>query len=158
MQCCQPVAACAFGAKNEERFHTSVRFSLKVSLLLAIVVEAVYILLSRPLILLFSNNPAVIDYGANLLISQSALYPAFGLCYMMTITYQTIGASRYGLFLSLIRQGLFYVPFILSLPKLLGVTGIYLAQPAADVLTILVCLFSIRPMKRLASRNMAGVG
>ena len=152
MQCCQPVAAYAFGAKNGERFHTSVRFSLKVSLLLTIVVEAVYILLSRPLILLFSNNPAVIDYGAAL------LYPAFGLCYMMTITYQTIGASRYGLFLSLIRQGLFYVPFILSLPKLLGVTGIYLAQPAADVLTILVCLFSIRPMKRLASRNMTGVG
>ena len=148
MQCCQPVAAYAFGAKNGERFHTSVRFSLKVSLLLTIVVEAVYILLSRPLI----------DYGAALLISQVALYPAFGLCYMMTITYQTIGASRYGLFLSLIRQGLFYVPFILSLPKLLGVTGIYLAQPAADVLTILVCLFSIRPMKRLASRNMTGVG
>lgn len=158
MQGYQPVAAYAFGAKNEERFHTSVRFSLKVSLLLTIVVEAVYILLSRPLILLFNNNPAVIDYGAALLISQVALYPAFGLCYMMTITYQTIGASRYGLFLSLIRQGLFYVPFILSLPKLLGVTGIYLAQPAADVLTILVCLFSIRPMKRLASRNMAGLG
>lgn len=158
MQGYQPVAAYAFGAKNEERFHTSVRFSLKVSLLLTIVVEAVYILLSRPLILLFNNNPAVVDYGAALLISQVALYPAFGLCYMMTITYQTIGASRYGLFLSLIRQGLFYVPFILSLPKLLGVTGIYLAQPAADVLTILVCLFSIRPMKRLASRNMAGVG
>ena len=158
MQGYQPVAAYAFGAKNEERFHTSVRFSLKGSLLLTIVVEAVYILLSRPLILLFNNNPAVIDYGAALLISQVALYPAFGLCYMMTITYQTIGASRYGLFLSLIRQGLFYVPFILSLPKLLGVTGIYLAQPAADVLTILVCLFSIRPMKRLASRNMAGLG
>lgn len=154
MQGYQPVAAYAFGAKNEERFHTSVRFALKVSLLLTILVEAVYILLSRPLILLFNSNPAVVDYGAALLISQVALYPAFGLCYMMTITFQTIGASRYGLFLSLIRQGLFYVPFILALPPLLGVTGIYLSQPAADVLTILVCLFSVRPMKRLASRNM----
>ena len=85
-----------------------------------------------------------------------ALYPAFGLCYMMTITYQTIGASRYGLFLSLIRQGIFYVPFILSLPGLLGVMGIYLSQPAADVLTIFVCLFSIKPMKAAASRNMIG--
>lgn len=89
------------------------------------------------------------------LISQMALYPAFGLCYMMTITYQTIGASRYGLFLSAIRQGLFYVPFILILPKFLGVMGIYLTQPAADVLTILVCLLSIKPMKATASRNMA---
>ena len=88
------------------------------------------------------------------LISQVALYPAFGLCYMMTITYQTIGASRFGLFLSLIRQGLFYVPFILLLPRLFGVFGIYASQPAADLLTILVCLCSIKPMKRLASRRM----
>lgn len=84
-----------------------------------------------------------------------ALYPAFGLCYMMTITYQTIGASLYGLFLSLIRQGIFYVPFILTLPGLLGVEGIYLSQPAADVLTLFVCLCSIKPMKTAASRNMA---
>lgn len=27
-------------------------------------------------------------------------------------------------------------------------------QPVADVLTILVCVLSIRPMKRIASRNM----
>ena len=51
-------------------------------------------------------------YGRRLLISQVALYPAFGLCYMMTITFQTIGESRYGLFLSVIRQGLFYVPLL----------------------------------------------
>lgn len=155
MQGYQPVASYAFGAKDEERFHESVRFALKGALLLTVLVEAVYILLSRPLIMLFNQNPVIVNYGKWLLISQMALYPAFGLCYMMTITYQTIGASRYGLFLSLIRQGLFYVPFILTLPKLMGIVGIYLSQPAADVLTILVCLFSIKPMKATASRNMA---
>ena len=77
-------------------------------------VAAAYILLSRPLILLFNSNPVIVDYGRQLLISQVALYPAFGLCYMMTITFQTIGESRYGLFLSMIRQGLFYVPFTLK--------------------------------------------
>ena len=76
---------------------------------------------------------------------------------MMTITFQTIGSSRYGLFLSMIRQGLFYVPCILTLPRFLGVTGIYAAQPAADVLTILVCVLSIRAMKRIASRNMGAL-
>lgn len=155
MQGYQPVASFAFGAGDEDRFHQSVRFALKGSLLLTVLVTAVYILLSRPLILLFNQNPVIVEYGKWLLTSQVALYPAFGLCYMMTITYQTIGASRYGLFLSLIRQGLFLIPFILTLPKLLGVTGIYLSQPAADVLTILVCLCSIRPMKATASRNMS---
>ena len=127
---------------------------MKGSLLLTVAVAAVYILLSRPLILLFNSNPVIVDYGRWLLISQVALYPAFGLCYMMTITFQTIGESRYGLFLSVIRQGLFYVPFILILPKLFGATGIYFSQPAADILTILVCLFSIKPMKRIASERM----
>ena len=94
------------------------------------------------------------DYGRWLLTSQMALYPAFGLCYMMTITYQTIGEARYGLFLSVIRQGLFYVPFILFLPKLLGVGGIYASQPAADILTVLVCVLAIPAMKRCASKNM----
>ena len=127
---------------------------MKASLLLTVIVAALYIVSARPLIQLFNSNPAVIDYGAKLLISQVALYPAFGLCYMMTITFQTIGASRYGLFLSLIRQGLFYVPFILMLPRWLGVSGIYFAQPAADLLTLLVCVLSVKSMKKIASRNM----
>ena len=155
MQGYQPVASYAFGAKNENRFHQSVRFALKGSLLLTVIVEAVYIILSQPLIMLFNRNPLIIEYGRYLLIAQVALYPAFGLCYMMTITFQTIGSSRFGLFLSMIRQGIFYVPFILTLPKLLGVTGIYFTQPAADILTILVCIFPIKPMKRIASENMA---
>ena len=154
MQGYQPVASYAFGARNEERFHQSVRFALKGALLLTVLVEAVYILLARPLILLFNSNPVIVDYGRWLLTSQMALYPAFGLCYMMTITYQTIGESRYGLFLSVIRQGLFYVPFILILPRLFGIGGIYASQPAADVLTILVCVFSVPAMKRIASKNM----
>lgn len=41
-------------------------------------VAACYILLCRPLIGLFNRNPAVIDYGAKLLVSQVALYPALG--------------------------------------------------------------------------------
>ena len=154
MQGYQPVASYAFGARDEDRFHQSVRFALKGALALTVLVAAVYILLPRPLILLFNRNPVIVTYGRRLLISQVILYPAFGLCYMMTITYQTIGAARYGLFLSCIRQGLFYLPFILTLPRLLGVTGIYCAQPSADILTILVCVLSIRSMKRIVSRNM----
>ena len=154
MQGYQPVASYAFGAKNEERFHQSVRFALKGALLLTLIVEVVYILLSTPLIMVFNQNPIIINYGKWLLISQVALYPAFGLCYMMTITYQTIGDSKYGLFLSFIRQGLFYIPFILTLPRFLGVQGIYLSQPAADILTIIVCICSIKSMKNIASKNM----
>lgn len=158
MQGYQPVAAYSFGAGNGKRFRESARFALWGSLVLTVVVGASYVALARPLISLFNRNPVVIGYGVNLLISQVILYPAFGLCYMMTITFQTIGSLRYGLFLSVIRQGVFYLPFILMLPGLLGVSGLYFAQPAADALTILTCLFSLKPMKRIASEKTAGVG
>ena len=148
MQGYQPVASYAFGARDEGRFQASMQFALRSTLLLSAAVGAVYILLSRPLIMLFNQNPAVVTYGVRLLVSQVALYPAFGLCYMMTITFQTVGASKYGLFLSTIRQGLFYIPAIMILPGIWGVAGIYIAQPAADVLTLLVCLLSYRKMKR----------
>ncbi|MEG2151836.1 MAG: MATE family efflux transporter [Clostridia bacterium] len=157
MQGYQPIASYAFGAKNEERFHDSARFSLKAVLLLSLAIAGIFILFSQPLIMLFNRNPAIVEYGSRLLISQVALYPAFGLCYMMTITFQTIGASKYGLFLSTIRQGLFYVPCILLLPSLLGVNGIYFAQPIADVMTIIVCLCSYKAMKRISSENMMRV-
>lgn len=150
MQGYQPVASYAYGAKNQQRLDESISFARQGSLLLSVLVAVLYIALSRPLIMLFNRNPAVVEYGSRLLISQVALYPAFGLCYMMTITFQTIGASRFGLFLSVIRQGLFYVLFILILPGLMGVNGIYLAQPLADVLTLAVCLLSSRAMKQRA--------
>lgn len=154
MQGYQPVAAYAFGAKKEERFHDSARFALKATLILSAVVAVVYIALSRPLIMLFNRNPAIVSYGSRLLISQVLLYPAFGLCYMMTITFQTIGAGRFGLFLSAIRQGIFYIPLILILPGIWDVFGIYVAQPAADVMTLIVCLLSYQAMKRIATENM----
>ncbi|MDD7272039.1 MAG: MATE family efflux transporter [Spirochaetales bacterium] len=154
MQGYQPVAAYAYGAKDEERFHSSVRFALKGSIALTIIVGVIYILLSKPLIIAFNRNPVIINFGKNLLISQVILFPAFGICYMMTITFQTIGEARFGLFLSLIRQGIFYTIFILFLPRILGITGIYLSQPLSDIFTLIVCLLSVKKMKKIASKNM----
>lgn len=154
MQGYQPVVSYAFGAKNKKRFNESAKFALKGSLLLTVVVAVIYIVLAKPLILLFNRNSLVVEYGKWLLISQVILYPAFGICYMMTITFQTIGASKMGLFLSLIRQCLFYVPFILVLPGIMGVRGIYFSQPAADLLTIIVCMALIKPMKKNILKNM----
>ena len=54
----------------------------------------------------------------------------------------------------MLRQGLFYAPVILILPRMLGVNGIYAAQPAADVLTLLVCVLSIRKLKAVANAKM----
>ena len=63
MQGYQPVASFAFGAKNEERFHDCVRFTMKGALLITVVVAGLYIALAEPLISLFNHNPTVIESG-----------------------------------------------------------------------------------------------
>lgn len=154
MQGYQPIATYAFGARNEKRFHEAERFAFKYTIVLTLAVSATYILFAKPLIMLFNQNPAVVEYGSKLLISQLAIYPAFGICYLMTIIFQSIGSAKYGVFLSTLRQGILYIPFILILPRFFGIAGIYFTQPVADVLTLLVCLFSYPAMKRIASKNM----
>ena len=38
------------------------------------------------------------------------------------------------------RQGIFFVPLILILPKFYGLIGLEAAQPAADLITFLFCI------------------
>lgn len=150
----QPVAAYNFGAKNKKYFYDSVHFAVKGSMFLSILIEIIYIVFSHFLIKIFNQNPDIVHYGAWLLISQTALYPAFGICYMMTLTFQTINSAKHGLFLSTVRQGIFYIPFIIILPKYLDIRGIYFSQPLADIFTVIICFCLIPKMKKTALLNM----
>lgn len=154
MQGYHPVASYAYGAKDEERFVDSEKFAFKTTIVLTIIVAFLYIAFAKPLIMLFNQNPAVVSYGSKLLISQLIIYPAFGICYFMTITFQTIGASKFGIFLSTLRQGLLYVPLIIILPTMFQINGIYFSQPIADVLTLIICLLSYPALKRITKENI----
>ncbi len=154
MQGYQPVASYAYGAKDEERFVDSEKFAFKTTIVLTIIVAFLYIAFAKPLIMLFNQNPAVVSYGSKLLISQLIIYPAFGICYFMTITFQTIGASKFGIFISTLRQGLLYVPLIIILPTMFQINGIYFSQPIADVLTLIICLLSYPALKRITKENI----
>ena len=52
--------------------------------------------------------------------------------------FQSIGKARPSIILSLSRQVLFLIPLILILPLLMGINGIWIAFPIADLLAILI--------------------
>ncbi len=67
----------------------------------------------------------------------------------MNQTYQCLGFSGGATFLASCRQGLFFIPLILLLPRFLGLTGIQAAQPGADLLTALISVpFHLRFFRR----------
>ena len=55
------------------------------------------------------------------------------------MTFQSIGKPAEATFLSACRQGVFFLPLIIILPRLWQLRGVELTQPLADVLTFIVC-------------------
>ena len=97
---------------------------------------------------MFRDNPAVIDFGAAALRFQFMTFPLHGFIVMSTMMEQAIGKTVSATFLSVARQGFFFIPAVLILPLVLQETGVQMAQSVADVLTILLAVPIIRSVKK----------
>ena len=75
------------------------------------------------------------------------------MCNMMM---QTIGKSVRASILAMARQGLFFVPAVLILPRLLGLTGLEISQAVADVITFAVAIPLQISIFREMDAEMAG--
>jgi Na+-driven multidrug efflux pump len=53
---------------------------------------------------------------------------------MASITYQSVGSKAIASLLSVSRQGLFYIPAVLILPKVMGLFGVQFCQALCDLL------------------------
>ena len=62
--------------------------------------------------------------------------------------FQVIGKSLWATLLSAARQGIFFLPLILLLPPLIGLYGVQLTQPLADLFTFAACFFFLVPFFR----------
>jgi Na+-driven multidrug efflux pump len=62
---------------------------------------------------------------------------------IVAMLFQSIGKAKQASLTALSRQGLFFVPVILTLPKLIGLRGMQLSQPIADVATFAFSLFLV---------------
>jgi Na+-driven multidrug efflux pump len=62
------------------------------------------------------------------------------------ILFQAIGKAAPALILSLLRQFIILTPLILVLPRIfnLGLTGIWLAFPIADILAVIITVILIK--------------
>jgi Na+-driven multidrug efflux pump len=69
---------------------------------------------------------------------------------MGAATFQAFGRAGPALFLSLSRQIILLIPLVLILPLFFGLTGIFAAFPAADILaTTIAFLMVLREFARL---------
>ena len=67
--------------------------------------------------------------------------------------YQSIERVGRAMFITALRGMVFVVPAFLLLPAVLGVRGIWLAMPAAEVLTLVVILLMLLATKKRVART-----
>ena len=91
---------------------------------------------SRPIITAFRREDAeVIRIGTLALRLQLATLPFQAWVIMVNMLTQSIGYGFRASLVAMGRQGLFLIPALLILPGFLGLLGLQLCQPLADMLT-----------------------
>lgn len=147
----QPVAAFNYGAKKYRRVRDAALFTVAAATVAVVVFGSVCYLFAPELIRAFQNDGEVLSialpafrYQAIALIFE----PVIVSCNML---YQSVGRAAIATPLAMCRQGIFFLPLILTFPSAFGIAGIQAAQPLADALTFLVTLpFFIVFLSRLS--------
>ena len=137
----QPVCGFNYGAFLYDRVKEGFWFCVKVATVILIVLSAAGYLLAPRVIQLFSkNDPQVIAIGTQALRWQCLTFPLCGWITICNMMLQTIGKSFRASLLAMSRQGLFFIPAVLLLPALIGIQGVEIAQPIADVCSFVLAI------------------
>ena len=140
----QPVCGAAYAAGDMERVQTAYRFCLRVTVVALLVLGGAAFLFADALLAPLATQPEAAAFAARVLRAQSVVFFAQGAVILMNVLTQAMGLTVRATLVAVSRQGLFLPPLLLLLPRLMGETGLVLAQSAADVLALLLSLLLTR--------------
>lgn len=137
----QPVAGYNYGAKKYDRVRKAYLFAMTFSSCLLFTVSVVAFILAPQIISSYRDeDPEMLAMGIRVLRYQCATFALVGIPVTTNMLFQVIRMPIRSALISIGRQGLFFIPPLLILPPLIGIQGVVLAQPLADIFT---CAFSI---------------
>lgn len=147
----QPLAGYNYGAKQYGRLKQAINISLLWSTAFCGITGLLFAFFAPSILSVFgSGNVQMIHIGSRTLRLNGIMSVFFGLEMVYPLSFLALGKGPEGSILSIGRQGLCFIPAILILPRLLGLNGVIFAQPAADILmVILTAFFAVKLHKRI---------
>ena len=136
----QPVAAFNYGARKYRRVRQAAIFTIEAAFCMLVVLVGLCWVNGDALVRLFRDDPAVTAVALPAFHYQCLAMLLQPIIVVANMTFQSVGASGRATFLACCRQGVFFIPLILILPRTHGLFGVEICQPIADVLTFLVSL------------------
>ena len=92
----------------------------------------------------FTTNNELINLAAIGMRLNLMMFPIIGFQIVTSSFFQSIGKAKISILLSLTRQVLFLIPALLILPHFLGLKGVWLGAPAADIISSILTLLVLR--------------
>lgn len=136
----QPLIGYHFGAGKITRMKQFLYLSILVSVVAGILVFIGIYAYGRQLVSIFGISSEHLEYGYNSILMYCLGSPIIGIIFTMSGYYQAVGKNIQANVLSISRGFIFQFILTIALPPIIGVAGVFLSLPIAEVLTIIVLL------------------
>lgn len=144
----QPILGFNFGAGQWER----VRHTLNIGIWIGIAITSVGWIITEffPDMIsnLFTVDPTLIDISNRGARIYFIVYPLVGCQIVIQNYFQSVGKPKISIFLSLTRQLIFLLPFLLILPRHWGIDGVWASMSASDFMAFILAITTLIIMNR----------
>lgn len=139
----QPVASFNYQANKYSRVKNGLLFTMGFGIVFIGGMSLISMIFSDFIITLFQSHPNVIEVG-----STAMRFAALGMMFMplsvpVNMLYQSIQQPKISSILSMIRSGAVTIPLLLFGVPFLGLLGVQIAQPTADITAGIISIFFV---------------
>lgn len=133
-----PIMGYNYGAKLKNRFISVYKLSIVVALIIMTAGMLLFLFFPKMLLSLFNANSGMDAVGIPALRILCCCFIPAAIGIMTSTMFQSIGHGLKALFMTLTRQVVLLVPVAIILSKPLGMNGIWLSFPIAEIISVLV--------------------
>lgn len=149
-----PVSGYNFGAKRYDRVKQAYTFTLTAGFILMGSLATIIFIFANQIMNAFINDLNVVKIGVAALRWQVAFLPFHSLIIGTNMLMQSTRHIKSATYLSMNRNGIYFIPAILILPRVIGLQGVEMAQFVADVLSAITAVpFAIYFFKKMSNYN-----
>ena len=139
-----PVVSYNYGSGNHDKIRETTRYSFITIAVSSVLILAVSLLYGKQIIHLFVGDGNVFTITWDGLKLFSPVFLFIGLNVFLSGYFTALGNGLLSALISSLRSLILVVLFILILPELLGVTGVWMTMPLAEAVTIFIAIYLYR--------------
>ena len=131
----QPIVGYNYGAKMYGRTRDTYSLASFIGICYMLIATALVLFFAKELVSIFNKDPNLVALASRGLREYAFMGPLYAFNIIAATFILSVGKAKEAMFLSITRLALFTIPFIIFLSSLIGVDGVWLAEPAAAMVS-----------------------